>query len=262
MVELRLLGEFIAVTDTGGPLHLPTRKAVALLAYLALNHGRAYRADLARLLWADVPETQARQSLRQAAWQIRTTFAPTAVNILTGDRDELRLNAREVRVDVQLFERLVGSGAADDLRRACGLYRGDVLSDLRVSERQFRLWLAVERMRLKQLAIEAHEAHLQQLINNGRMTEAIAIATRMLVLDPLVEWPYRALMMLYAQIGDFEKAVNQFHVCVNLLRKEIGCEPAVQTVEVFEEVRRCARLTERRGIDVAAADPRRARNSA
>ena len=66
-VNLAVLGGFRLQMDTGEPVPLSTKKAAALLAYLALHPGQAQaRPKLAALLWGDRSEAQARDSLRQA----------------------------------------------------------------------------------------------------------------------------------------------------------------------------------------------------
>ena len=67
-VNLALLGGLRLQTDPGEPIPLSTKKAGALLAYLALHPGRARaRPKLAALLWGNRTEVQARDSLRQVA---------------------------------------------------------------------------------------------------------------------------------------------------------------------------------------------------
>src|SRR5262245_41060516 len=71
-LSLTLLGGFQARVGAGGALSLPTRKAQALLAYLALPVGRAHPRDkLAALLWGGIRDESARASLRQALFSIR-----------------------------------------------------------------------------------------------------------------------------------------------------------------------------------------------
>jgi DNA-binding SARP family transcriptional activator len=55
-LSLTLLGGFQARLDSGEPLALPTRKAQALLAYLALPVGQAHPRDkLAAIFWGRNP---------------------------------------------------------------------------------------------------------------------------------------------------------------------------------------------------------------
>ena len=69
---LTLLGGFQARSGTGEILNLPSRKAQAMLAYLAIPLGRAHPRDkLAALLWGGIREDSARASLRQTLFVIR-----------------------------------------------------------------------------------------------------------------------------------------------------------------------------------------------
>src|ERR1051325_7847309 len=71
-LKLELLGGFVARFGDGRTCQLPTRKAEALLAYLARPTGRFHsREKLAALLWGETSEAQARQSLRQALASLR-----------------------------------------------------------------------------------------------------------------------------------------------------------------------------------------------
>ena len=65
ILKLRLLGALEARLDPGPVVDLPTRKARALLAFLALRPGQPVaRERLASLLWSDRGEEQARASRR------------------------------------------------------------------------------------------------------------------------------------------------------------------------------------------------------
>ena len=80
-LKLRLFGGF-ELTGTGGP-PLASRKAEALLAYLAVPAGRAHRRDrLAALLWGDRGGVQARRNLAQTLYVIRKTLAVRVVTPL------------------------------------------------------------------------------------------------------------------------------------------------------------------------------------
>ena len=64
LVTLTLPGGFQARLPAGPVLTPPTKKAQALLAYLALRSGQAYpRGRLAALLWGDTADEQARKSV-------------------------------------------------------------------------------------------------------------------------------------------------------------------------------------------------------
>ena len=89
-LDLRLLGRFQARCSSGRPVELTTRKARALLAYLALHAGQAQsREKLIALLWSDRAEKQGRDSLRQALTALRRGLGAEGVALLTVDGDAI-----------------------------------------------------------------------------------------------------------------------------------------------------------------------------
>src|SRR5262245_13790772 len=97
-LTLALLGGFRARLASA-PLTLPTRKTQALLAFLSLAPGRAYPRDkLASMLWGDVPEAQARRSLRQSLFALKKATAELPVLVTNGDTVGLKTDAVDVDV--------------------------------------------------------------------------------------------------------------------------------------------------------------------
>src|SRR2546427_13088854 len=108
-LHLTLLGGFQARRGSGDAVALPTRKAQALLAYLALPLGQAHPRDkLASLLWGGIREESARASLRQALFAIRKALGETSA--IRQDGDALALTPAAVDVDPATVERLVRDG--------------------------------------------------------------------------------------------------------------------------------------------------------
>src|SRR2546426_12830965 len=108
---LRLLGGFEVLTGPGEPLAVPTRKAQALLAYLALTPDQMHPRDkLAALLWGDRTPASARNSLRQTLFVLRKALdsEARATLIITGDAITLAPDA--VQTDVAAFRRAVAEG--------------------------------------------------------------------------------------------------------------------------------------------------------
>ena len=95
-LSLTLLGGFQARLDSGAPVALPTRKAQALLAFLAMPPGLAHPRDkLASLLWGSTVETTARTSLRQTLYALRKNVrgvhpAPLRIEADTVSLDDLK----------------------------------------------------------------------------------------------------------------------------------------------------------------------------
>src|SRR5262249_12396624 len=119
---LRLFGGFQARFGERS-VTFPTRKAQALLAYLAVRPEEKYtRNKLAAMFWGGAGREQARQSLRQSLSTLRSTVARFHPQILMVAADCVTLDWSSMDVDVPEFERLAARGAPRDLEQAAALY--------------------------------------------------------------------------------------------------------------------------------------------
>lgn len=235
-LALTLLGGFQARQGSGPALTLPTKKAQALLAYLALRPGQAHPRDkLAARLWGDASDAQARDSLRHTLAALRKALPATT---LVTEGATVALNPAAVQVDVATFEQDVGTGTPEALERAVSLYQGDLLEGLAVSEPGFEEWLLAERERLRELALEALAKLLAHQSKAETTERAIQTAVRLLALDPLQEVVHRALMRLYARQGRRAAALRQYQVCLGILQRELGAEPEPETKQLYQEILR------------------------
>ncbi len=253
-LHLTLLGGFQARLDPGATLALPTRKAQALLAYLAVPPGRLHpRNKLAALLWGGIREESARASLRQALFAIRKALG-AAEGVVRQDGDALRLDPTAIEVDVAAFEDAVANGSPEALEHAADLYRGDLMSGFTLDEPPFEEWLLSERERLRERALEALAQILAHQRKAGATEPAIQTALRLLALDPLQEVVHRALMRLYAAAGRRGAALRQYQQCVNVLGRELGIEPEPETKTLYRDIlrHRPSRVTV---IEASSADP-------
>jgi DNA-binding SARP family transcriptional activator/pimeloyl-ACP methyl ester carboxylesterase len=235
-VSVSLLGGFQAQLEPGPPLTFRTKKAQALLAYLVLPPGRVHRREsLAALLWGEMPDEQARGSLRHALYELRKTLAATPAT-LRCEGDTVVVNATVVDLDVAAFTRLLGEGTPEALAQAMTLYRGDLLTGLSVKEEPWEAWLRDERERLREQAIEGLARLLAHQRKAGQLKDAIRSAHQLLALDRLQEPVHRTLMCLYAQLGQRGAALHQYQRCVNVLRLELGVEPETETRQLYREI--------------------------
>ncbi len=237
MLELTLLGGFEARCRPSDPIVLPTRKARALLAYLALHPDEAVsRQSLAALLWSDRAEPQANNSLSQALSATRKVLAGASPPPLIVEPDSLKIIGAAVEVDVLTFERLVKTGGLGDLEHAERLYQGELLQGIAARDPVFEEWLEFERRRLHALAVGALTELLALRRKKGQRQELVATAQRLLRLDPLQESTHRALMRCYAEQGQTGLALDQYQTCADVLKRELGIEPDAETKRVREEI--------------------------
>lgn len=93
MPRLQLQGGFSFAADDGTEIHVRSRKAQALLAYLALPLGKARsREEIIALLWSDRGEAQGRASLRQVLAGLRKDLGEQ-------DLDALRISGETIALD-------------------------------------------------------------------------------------------------------------------------------------------------------------------
>ena len=255
-LRLQLLGGFRAYLGSGVVVRLPTRKAEALLSYLALPLGRPHLRDkLASLLWGDLPEVNARASLRQSLFRLRRAIGEPGGAVLRLEGDGVALDPIAVAVDVAAFERAVATAVPEGLAEASALYQGDLLAGLAVTEAPFEDWLLTERERLRELALEALARLLAHQRAAGCPEAAVQTALQLTALEPLQESVHRTLMRLYVELGRRGPALRQYQNCVAVLRRELGVEPEPETKELYLHILRSRPATTQPPLTTPATGP-------
>ncbi|MGI9522590.1 MAG: AfsR/SARP family transcriptional regulator [Hyphomicrobiaceae bacterium] len=229
-LKIRLLGGLEIVGSGERPL---TRKAKAVATYLALQKGQPQsRERIAALFWENSPEEQARTNLRQCLSTLRKHFADT----LIADADSVRLDTSDIDTDLERFEELIASEDSGALAEAVELYGGDLLDGFGLKEEAFEAWLRSEREHYRSMLVGG----LLKLVDRCEKLKdtgaAVKWSTRLLAIDPLNETVHRALMRAYAAQGRYDAALKQFETCRDILRRDLGVEPQVETVELARRV--------------------------
>ncbi|HJS58530.1 MAG TPA: BTAD domain-containing putative transcriptional regulator [Vicinamibacteria bacterium] len=236
-LNLTLIGDFQARIGQGPPLRLRTRKAQALLAYLAMPAGLPHSRDkLAALLWGDRPLPQARGRFRETLFALRRALAAAEPPCLTTSGDAVALEGGAVDIDVFTFTRFAAAGDVESLTRAMDLYRGEFLEGLVFRGTPFEDWLMAERERLREVALETMARLLTQQRRAGATSQALRTALRLSALDPLQESVHRTLMRLYSELGRRGAALQQYQVCVETLQVELGIEPEKDTRQLYQDL--------------------------
>ena len=198
------------------------RKGRALLAILAVSpSGAVSREKLAALLWSDRGEDQARSSLRQTLTVLRKELGVTGANLLVADDQRVELARGTMEIDAVSIVSLSKTNDVLSLRRAANLYQGEFLADGEVSDPMFEEWLAGERSRFRDLMISI----LDRLLTLEPAVERVALAKRLLALDPLREASHLFLMNAYADSGERSMALQHYSACRDLLKSELNVQP-------------------------------------
>ncbi|MBW8753782.1 MAG: PD40 domain-containing protein [Sphingomonadales bacterium] len=236
----------------GGGAVLRTRKAMALIAYLALQPDRhARREQLAHMFWPRVESDAARTSLRQLLAGLRKAGAD---DLVQADGDWLVL-AADLEVDAVAFERASARGDLAGAIEAVALYRGMLIADgLPVDSAAFDDWLDLERTRLCRLAVVAMSRVAAAAIDGDQdRSEGLAAAERAVALDPYNEHAHRQLMTLQAAIGRPDLALLHYSSLADTLRRELQVAPDPETQKLQESIRAARRPV--RGVEAPADAP-------
>lgn len=208
-----------------------TRKATALLAYLAVSEQPQRRATLAALLWPDSDEAKARGALRRTLSVLRSALGD---RWLLADGETIDLDRKDLTVDVTEFRRAVREGRPAD---AIGLRRGDFLQGFSLRDSpQFDDWQAAEADALRTDFGDALRRLAAAAERDGDVGSAIAHTKRHLALDPFHEPAHRELMRLYARSGDRAAALRQYREAARLLDQELGVAPAAETRALHDAI--------------------------
>jgi DNA-binding SARP family transcriptional activator len=241
MPELRLavLGPPRVELD-GAEVEVDTRKAIALLTYLAVTGERHGRTALAGLLWPEYDEAHARAALRRTLSALNKGLRG---GWLAADRTSVALDRAGLRLDLERFRSLLeecgGHGhppaeacpaCVAPLREAAALHRGDFLAGFALRDADdFEDWQRFQAESLRRELAGVLERLVGAQAAEGRWQEAIADGRRWLALDPLHEPAHRQLMRLYAWSGQRGAALRQYRACVRVLDQELGVTPLEET---------------------------------
>lgn len=247
-LTLHLLGS-PEIKLAGQPIAVDTRKATALLAYLAIASGVHRREKLATFFWPETEADKALGALRRTLSVLNKALGGLGLEI---EREAISFVAGpEVWVDVMEFNQWARTGDASSLRRAAELYRGDFLEGFSLKDSAaFDEWqfLHSENLRRELATV------LEKLVT-ARADAALEYARRWLALDPLHEPAHRALMQLYAEAGQHAAALHQYQTCERILREELGVAPLPETVALFQSLKMSRGVGERVSLRVGEGSP-------
>lgn len=247
-VSIKLLGPFSAETADGRALSIRSRKARALIAYLAMKPDHsASREELATLLWGDNLDVMARQSLRQCLTSLRQDLR-LVPNLLPIEGERVLLGAEPLIVDAREMMALARVTETDAICRAATLYRGEFLADLKLDAEEFETWRRQEAERLRTTAAHVLSVRMRLDDECGAGEHAVDAAERLVELEPTREDWQRMALTMWARHRGREAALGRARAFSDLLRGELGVAPEKETCALIKAI-------ERGEIGPAAASP-------
>src|SRR3954451_782372 len=198
-LEIRVLGPLEVIVD-GTPLRVDTRKALAIVALLAVE-GRPYaRDELAAMFWPESDDESARGAFRRTLSVLRSALGDRWV---CADRATVALAMDgDVTIDLATLDAAVARGDRRGLDEAAALARGPFLAGFSLRDSpDFDDWRATRAVSVERRVVDVLERLTLAAEPEGDSTAAPSAASRPAELDPLDEPARRRLMAILAASG-------------------------------------------------------------
>lgn len=227
-LQFRLLGPLEVVVD-GRPAALGGQKQRALLATLLLEPNRVVSADrLIDAVWGEIPPETARNTIQVYVSQLRKRLPAGALETV---QPGYRLVVDPATIDLFEFVRLCDQGrsalaagdagaAAEILRAALDLWRGDALADLASVP-----FAQTEVLRLEEQRAAAYEDRFDADLALGRHDRLIAELEGLVAEHPLRERLHAQLMLALYRAGRQADALGAYQRARTTLVEQLGIEP-------------------------------------
>jgi DNA-binding SARP family transcriptional activator len=242
-VRVTLLGGFrVDLDDLSEPIaNWQRRSAKTLIKVLATAPGHAlHREQVVEILWPGAGLDSALNSFGKTLHAARRAFQP---RLLPRERSPylhmadsmVGLNDEYVLVDADHFEQSAFEALRRPeiagLERALSAYGGDLLPEDRYAD-----WCAERRDLLGDLRVRLLLELADLLERRGAHNDCANRLRAALQQDPTREEIHRRLMRLYTRMGTPDQAVRQFHVCEEVVQRELNLAPQKETVAVYHDV--------------------------
>lgn len=232
IMRIQLLGSPVLFAGERRYDH-PSRKAIALLAYLAMRADEHIsRSHLSTLLWGDSGEEQARANLRQTLSLLRKLFKKAGHDPIMVPFDKIVLHSAGIEIDARIMLETLGG---HELGRVVNM--PVFLEGFSVSAPEFETWMNSQRNIIRSRLTEHHEMIADRALDTGQYASAAEFLSLALTNDPLRETLYRKLMESLEALGRSDEALLQYEKCQRILAKELQIEPDGRTRKLASEIR-------------------------
>ena len=214
-------------------IDFPSRKAKALIAYLALLPGRrATREHLIGMFWSETESAKARASLRQLLHSLRDVFQHAGPS---SNRFEVSLDPFVISTDVgNALESAVKGNPLDCLLTEA-LITDTLLVGYENVDPSFDGWLQIQRESVRQQLIRHFEEQIAHTSHPKHVMRRLALA--LIQIDPTHEMACRELMCMSVNAGDVAGALGIYNRLWHLLGSDYDMEPSIATQRLVAEIK-------------------------
>ena len=249
MLKMTLFGP-PRVELNGEQIDFGTRKAVALLGYLATSSRDHTRTELATFLWPDYEDRGAASSLGSTLHTIKKNGVTEqfirrnrqTVGLIRSPTFWIDLHAfQDAILACRMYQPLEVDECPDyidTLTDAVSLYQGDFMAGFTLKDSaNFDDWQMINRVHFQREFINVLEVLVDCYSHQQNYAAATAYSLRLVECDPFEEQHHRSLMRLYALDGKRTTAIHQYEVCCKILSDELGIAPSEDTTRLYEAIK-------------------------
>jgi DNA-binding SARP family transcriptional activator len=213
---------------------LPRRRAMALLAYLAITRRAHSRDALVALLYPDLDESTGRAELRRILSALKSVLPE---EVLIADRETVALSEK-IRVDAWDFNSAASAETIEALAAAVPLYSDELMAGFTLSDSPtFDDWQFAQREGFRRQFIRVLRRLVDYHSEKGEFETAISHGKRWLAQDTLDEIGYRTLMRLYVRAEQTVAALRLYDECVRIMAAELQVQPEAETTRLYEMIK-------------------------
>jgi DNA-binding SARP family transcriptional activator/TolB-like protein len=234
-LSVSLVGRF-GLKLNGKPVELRTRKAAAVLSYLALSETKQEsRERLVGLLWSRSDEEKARASLRQVVRELRSVLEEAGFRGFVAERLMIGIDIAHVEVDIEVVLQQAENERVHPLLLDTPQLDERLLEGMDDLDPSFRVWVLAKRQTIHERLMRSLETGLvgANVPSHTKKKFAAAIVN----LDPTHEHACRYLMRAHAEEGDVAGALRIYKMLWDLLDRDYGMEPSPATEELVASIK-------------------------
>lgn len=226
----------VKISSNEQPILLGKTRALALLAFLVLDHKEIFeRTYLASMLWGDVSEQQARNSLRQVVAEIRRSLLPHRSDAIQIQRDTLVINKSAFSTDLKTFFSALEMGEFPEVFAKPDRISEQLLWGFEDISDDYRAWVYDLRAQFeKKLSQTLSRLYLSSELSNA---ERIRLAEAAATVEPLNEEAYRTQMQIHAEMGEMGLALQAYSTIYHNLEDELGMDPSGATQDLVVKIK-------------------------
>jgi len=217
---LTLFGRPTIVRD-GHVIPIVDPTVAALAAYLVLHDGEPVSLPILAGLSHAATSTTILAETREALHRLDDLLGHTC---LTASGDGIGIDTGAIAIDVVAFERETAAAALDH-------YKGRLLDGIDETAFQppFAAWLERQRRRLHERALTIGLSTMKDALELSDTAAALEVGGHLLDLEPALESAHRMIMQAWFDIGQRDRAIEQYKLCSTALAADGNRRPHLAT---------------------------------